>query len=303
MIRLSPTEIAWLREAFPRYALTDLGEAFAARFGRRYAPSTLKRAAGLLGIRSGRPKGSRPGVLTVWTPEQIAFVRAWRPYETLADLTRRLNRHFGTHYSVSAVGGTCMRNRIAAGSDGGFPPGNEPWNKGLKGFQAGGRAPLHQFQPGQMPQTWVPIGTRVRCSDGYWKEKVADSPGPGLSRRGWRECHRLVWEAAHGPQPRGTAIIFIDGDLDNLTVDNLACVTRAELARLNQLGWRYLASAEARRLMIDQVKLTTQAHRRAREAGLSLPERRRIIPRQHKHRPDGPARAVDGGAPAEGQHA
>lgn len=300
MIRLTPEEIAWLAEAFRQHRPAELAEAFAARWGRRYAPTTLKRAAGLLGIRSGRPKGTPKGLLTVWTPEQIAFLRAWRPYETLADLTRRLNRHFGTSFSTSAVGGTCMRYRIAAGDDGRFLPGEKPWNTGLKGYHSGGGSPLHQFKPGNMPPTWVPIGTRIKNSNGYWKKKVADSPGPGLSRRGWRECHRLVWEAAHGPQPRGTAIVFIDGDLENLNVDNLACVTCAELARLNQLGWRYLASPESRRLMIDQVKLITQAHRRAREAGLSRTERRRIIPRQHKRRPETAGPTTDH---AEDQHA
>lgn len=221
-------------------------------------------------------------MLTVWTPEQIQFLRDWRPHETLASLTRRLNRHFGTRYSVAAVGGTCKRNAIAAGDDGCFRPGDEPWNKGLKGYQSGGRSPLHQFQPGDMPQTWVPIGTRVRSSDGYWKVKVADSPGPGLSRLGWAFEHRLIWEAANGPQPKGTAIVFIDGNTDNLSLDNLACVTRAELARLNQLGWRHLRSPEARQAMIAEARLLTQAHRRARELGLNWGQRRRLIPQRTK---------------------
>ncbi len=282
MIRLSPDERAWLAEAFRRHRPAELAEHFAARWGRRYAPSTLKRAAGQLGIRSGRKKGGPAGVLTVWTPEQIQFLRDWRPHETLASLTRRLNRHFGTRYSVAAVGGTCKRNAIAAGDDGCFRPGDEPWNKGLKGYQPGGRAPLHQFKPGDMPHTWVPIGTRVRSSDGYWKVKVADSPGPGESRRGWRDLHRLVWEEAHGEQPAGTAIVFLDGDPDHLDLDNLACVTRAELARLNQLGWRKLHDVDARRAFVARVKLMTTAHERAREEGMTLMERRRMLPRINK---------------------
>lgn len=279
MIPLSPEERAWLADAFRQHRPAELAERFAARWGRQYAPSTLKRAAGLLGIRSGRPKGTPRGVLTVWTPEQIQFLRDWRPHETLASLTRRLNRAFGTDYSVAAVGGACKRNRIGAGDDGRFEPGEQPWNTGLKGYQAGGRAPLHQFNRGHMPQTWVPIGTRVRSSDGYWKVKVSDSPGPGESRRGWQQQHRLIWEEAHGPQPRGTAIVFVDGDPDNLTLDNLEIVTRAELARLNQLGWRKLPDVATRRAFIAQVKLMTTAHARAREAGMTITERRKALPR------------------------
>lgn len=111
---------------------------------------------------------------------------------------------------------------------------------------------------------------------------MADSPGPGLSRLGWAFEHRLIWEAANGPQPKGTAIVFIDGNTDNLSLDNLACVTRAELARLNQLGWRHLRSPEARQAMIAEARLLTQAHRRARELGLNWGQRRRLIPQRTK---------------------
>ena len=69
---------------------------------------------------------------------------------------------------------------------------------------------------------------------------------------------------------------------DNLSLDNLACVTRAELARLNQLNWRNLRSPEARKALIAEAKLLTQAHRRARELGLNWGQRRRLIPQRTK---------------------
>ena len=111
---------------------------------------------------------------------------------------------------------------------------------------------------------------------------MAESPAPGRSRLGWVHEHRLIWEAAHGPQPKGTAIVFIDGDTDHLALDNLACVTRAELVRLNQLNWRSLRSTEARKALIAEAKLLTQAHRRARELGLNWGQRRRLIPQRAK---------------------
>ena len=67
-----------------------------------------------------------------------------------------------------------------------------------------------------------------------------------------------------------------------LSLDNLACVTRAELARLNQLGWRNLSSPEARKALIAEAKLLTQAHRRARDLGLNWGQRRRLLPQRAK---------------------
>jgi len=231
----------------------------------------------------GRPPGPSITFTHRWTPEEIAFLRTWRTHDTLAELARRFNRRFGTALSVSAVDGACTRYGIRAGWDGRFRPKEEPWNKGIKGYQAGGNAAATQFQPGNKPHTWAPVGTRVKLArEGYWKVKVAESPAPGRSRFGWVHEHRLIWEAAHGPQPPGTAIVFIDGDTDNLSLDNLACVTRAELARLNQLGWRNLRSPEARKALIAEAKLLTQAHRRARELGLNWGQRRRLIPQRAK---------------------
>lgn len=233
--------------------------------------------------RTGRPPGPSITFTHRWTPEEIAFLRTWRTHDALAELARRFNRRFGTALSVSAVDGACTRYGIRAGWDGRFRPKEEPWNKGIKGYQAGGNAAATQFKPGNKPHTWAPVGTRVKQdSEGYWKVKMADSPGPGLSRLGWAFEHRLIWEAANGPQPKGTAIVFIDGNTDNLSLDNLACVTRAELARLNQLGWRHLRSPEARQAMIAEARLLTQAHRRARELGLTWGQRRRLIPQRAK---------------------
>ena len=232
--------------------------------------------------RTGRPPGPSITWQHRWTEAEIAFLRAWRAHDTLPELTRRFNRHFGTALSVSAVDGTCTRYGISAGWDGCFRPGEAPWNKGIKGYQPGGRAKQTQFKDGNRPHTLVPVGTRVMEKEGYWKVKVAESSGPGLSRHGWAFEHRLIWEAAHGPQPPGTAIVFIDGDTDHLDINNLACVTRAELARLNQLNWRNLRSIEARKALIAEAKLLTQAHRLARELGLNWGQRRRLIPQRTK---------------------
>ncbi len=45
--------------------------------------------------------------------------------------------------------------------------------------------------------------------------------------------HVLVWEAAHGPVPKGHAVVFRDGDRANIRLDNLDLVTRRALMLRN----------------------------------------------------------------------
>ena len=44
--------------------------------------------------------------------------------------------------------------------------------------------------------------------------------------------HRFLYEQAHGKVPKGSQVIFLDGDKNNFSLDNLAAVTRAENAML-----------------------------------------------------------------------
>jgi len=232
--------------------------------------------------RTGRPRGASINGHHAWSDEEIAFLRAWRPHGTMPDLTSRLNKAFGLTLSVTSVDGTCKRYNIRSGRNGQFRSGQKPWNKGIKGYTTGGRSFEARCPAGHRPHNWVPVGTRIKEQDGYWKVKVRDDSGVGRTRLDWVHEHRQTWEAAHGPQPKGTAIIFIDGNTDNLTLDNLACVTRSELARLNQLNWRNLRGNEARKALIAEVKLLALAHRRARDLGMNWGERRRLIPQRPK---------------------
>jgi len=45
--------------------------------------------------------------------------------------------------------------------------------------------------------------------------------------------HVLIWQEAHGPVPKGHIIVFRDGNLENLSLDNLECISRAENMRRN----------------------------------------------------------------------
>ena len=151
-----------------------------------------------------------------------------------------------------------------------FKPGLVPWNKGKKGLtgvQEACRAT--QFKKGQMSgaaqHNYQPIGTLRICADGYLERKVTDDH-PVPARR-WVAVHRLVWEAANGPIPAGHIVRFKAGmkttDLEQITVDRLECITRADNARLNHPARR---DPEYFRLVQLKGAITRQVNRIAREA-------------------------------------
>lgn len=112
-----------------------------------------------------------------------------------------------------------------------FQKGMEPWNKGKKGVN--GKSDT-VFKPGQMPQTWKPIGTERINKDGHLCRKVADT----RSRKDdWKTVARIVWEAANGPTPRGHIVVFRPGKKtavsEEITLDKLECISRKECAIRN----------------------------------------------------------------------
>ena len=51
----------------------------------------------------------------------------------------------------------------------------------------------------------------------------------------WIPKHVLLWQQAHGPVPKGYNIVFRDGNTLNCTLENLECISNAELMQRNSL--------------------------------------------------------------------
>lgn len=105
----------------------------------------------------------------------------------------------------------------------------QPWNKGKPG--ATGHHPntkATQFKKGATPRNTLPLGSLRMTKDGYMERKEA---------RGWVAVHRLVWERAHGPIPKGHIVRFKTGMKTaieaEVTLERLECITRAENANRN----------------------------------------------------------------------
>jgi len=118
-----------------------------------------------------------------------------------------------------------MRQGLIKEHGGKFKPGIVPHNKGKRAEWAKGeRCAVGQFKPGQSPHNTRKVGDVYKRKEGrcwMWMIKT---------EAGLKYLHRHIWEHANGAIPVGHNIQFVDGNYDNVTLENLRCVSRAAAA-------------------------------------------------------------------------
>ena len=223
---------------------------------------------------------------TPWTPAEIDMLRRLYPHHTGTAVARLLGRSQSSVYDKATALGigktpeffaSLQSGRIQTGQQhpnivaNRFKPGQQPWNKGVKGST--GLHPncqANHFKKGEMAgaaqHKYVPIGSLRITRDGILERKVTDDPSLYPARR-WVPVARLVWEAAHGPIPRGHIVVFKQGlkttDPEQITLDRLECITRAENARRNHPKNK---SPELAKLYQLKGAITRQVNRISKEA-------------------------------------
>ena len=164
---------------------------------------------------------------TKWTDEVIQFMIENYQGKDNIELAELLNKRFNLNTNGDRVSnvkanlqrreGINLRTGINRGC---FPKGNVPVNKGTKGlYNVGGNKT--SFKKGNIPPNKRPIGSERITRDGYIEIKVAD---PGV----WKLKHRVVYEQHYGEIPKGYNVIFLDGNKQNIDINNLKLVSRAE---------------------------------------------------------------------------
>jgi hypothetical protein len=112
---------------------------------------------------------------------------------------------------------------------------------------------------------------------------MTETPGPNHHR--WVPVARLVWEAAHGPVPPGHIVVFKSPALrtvvlEQITLDKLDCITRAEHARRNHPRNKH---PELGRLIQLKGAITRQVNRIAKAAAAE-----KAASATHAHQPNQP---------------
>lgn len=127
-----------------------------------------------------------------------------------------------------------------------FKPGQQSWNKGMKGLQIGGKET--QFKKGQLPHNTKSEGAMSLRTETMKNGGKRSYQYLRLAKGNWKPLHVHIWEQAHGPVGKGTAVIFKDGDTMNCQLDNLECITRKEL-RIRNSGSTLLTDKYVARML------------------------------------------------------
>lgn len=209
-----------------------------------------------------------------YSPAELSWLKRHRASAPMSVVGPRFRARFGLNITDKALAMFCKRHGIHAGTDGCFVRGHTPWNLGAS-VRVSQRT---EFRPGNRPSNMRVVG-EYRQVDGRWLLKVRETGAKGHSRHDWETVSRLTWSAHHGPVPKGHVVMVLDKDEDAcLDIDNLACVSRAVLARANQDGYAELPPDRAlRRAALAAAALRQAVWDAARSAGLSLYERRRLL--------------------------
>ena len=174
----------------------------------------------------GRPLGvENKGPRHIWGDEEKQYLAEITPGRGYKEIQSMMSCKFGFDYTRHQIKGAITRNKLNTGRTGRFEKGRATWNKGTKGLT---KANVTSFKKGQKPHNYKPLGSERITKDGYCEIKVSDTG------RRWKSKHLVVYEKHHGKVPRGSVVIFLDGDKRNFDIDNLHLVTRNQLAMLNK---------------------------------------------------------------------
>ena len=174
----------------------------------------------------GRPLGVKnKGPRHIWSDEEKQYLAEITPGRGYKEIQSMMSCKFGFDYTHHQIKGAITRNKLNTGRTGRFEKGRATWNKGTKGLT---KANVTSFKKGQKSHNYKPVGSERITKDGYCEIKVSDTG------RRWRPKHVLIYEKHHGKVPKGSAVIFLDGDKRNFDIDNLYLVTRSQLAMLNK---------------------------------------------------------------------
>ena len=161
-----------------------------------------------------------------FTNDQRKFIEENAKGLSNQKITDLVNEKFNLVLTVQQVKGFKHNNKISSGLTGYFPKGHVSSNPIKKGQRLN---PNTEFKKGERPKNYMPVGSERINTMGYRDVKTADP-------NKWRAKHILLWEEHNGPLPKGCKLICLDGNKLNVSVENLALVSNAEMLNLNRMG-------------------------------------------------------------------
>ena len=205
-----------------------------------------------------------------WTLDEDQYMRDHYPDELGNDVSRVLGRSKSSMYSRARFLGLSKSDAFKIsdfsgrlngkqGRNSWFPKGHTPANKGKKmSAEVYEKAKPTMFQKGDVPKNHKPVGSigernNYKRGSCYLYIKVAEP-------NKWERFHRHIWEAEHGPVPKGMNLVFKDGNSRKCQLDNLELITNDELMRRNTIHNRYPEELKKTILTLGQLKRRIRKH-------------------------------------------
>lgn len=192
---------------------------------------------------------------TKWTDEVIQFMIENYQGKDNIELAELLNDKFNLNTTgdrVSNVKANLKRRKginLNTGINRGcIKKGHVPFNKGKKGLTTANKT---SFKKGHVPANYRKIGSERITVDGFIEIKIANP-------NKWVTKARLIYEKHHGKIPKNHVIIYLDGNKQNLEIDNLIAISRKEHLILNHNNLRY-NNKEVTETSVNLAKLMSKA--------------------------------------------
>ena len=190
-------QVEFLRENIEGRSYPKLAAIFNERFDTnvsRHTVSNFCRRYKLADVKHQRQR---------YTAEQIKFLRENVKGRFYEELTAMFNERFNKSATLMAIIQACRQYKMPNRMNGGFQKGHT---------RNSGKA-----LPDGVENTNI-LGYRIIKHNGMWRGK-----------------HTVLWEEAHGQRvPEGHYIVFGDGNKENLSIDNLYCVSATQSGILTQ---------------------------------------------------------------------
>ena len=163
-------------------------------------------------------------------PDMVAYMKQIIPGHEESEIRAMFLEKFSIELSEGQIGNFKNKYKIYSGTHGGcFKKGQVPMNKGKKmSPEVYKKVKATMFKTGNIPHNHRAVGSERVNVDGYIEVKVAEP-------NKWKLKQRLVYEEYYDVTlTSNDVIIFLDGNRQNLDINNLYKMTRAALVRYNQ---------------------------------------------------------------------
>jgi hypothetical protein len=171
-----------------------------------------------------------------WTMEETELLIEYYPHRSTKEVSEKIGKsvaqcyakafalqlHKTPEYLATESSGRLQKGNQATQ----FHKGHEPWNKGMKGLDIGGKET--QFKKGTVPPNHREVGSERIDEDGYTYIKIAEHTR-------WVLKHRHIYEQHHGKLEPHMVVTFIDKDISNFAIENLEAITKVENMERNRI--------------------------------------------------------------------